>query len=732
MIYCINPNCLERPNPDQCEFCQGCGCDLIINERYRIVKPLRKLDLHHYIEVFEVDNLGTTKVLKVLTSQRRRLVDLFHQEAHILEKLGHLNVPAMENHFTYFPPGSDQKLHCLVMEKVPGDDLEKWLEKNGVLSETLAINWLSQLSELLRQIHQEKILHRDIKPSNIMLRSDGKLVLIDFGTARQISSTYVEKVANADLTRVYTSGYTAPEQIRGQAVYKSDFFALGCTFVHLLTGVHPENLAKNPDNAHLIWRAKAPHISQELGNLIDSLIAPSPEKRLLNPKSVLDTLNPNRELTADEFPSGGKQSLYIRTRNLAVREISCIWLSFWKVVGISLTVAVAIFSIRYLGLLQGLELKAFDRLIVARPVETKPSRLLLVTIDEADIAYQNQMGMSIRWSLADEALLKLLQKLEPYQPRTIGIDIYRDFAVDPNYPELVDYLSNDSRLYSPCKVPAPEDGAPNGIAPPPEVPPSRLGFSDLIADNDDIVRRQLLYLNPPITSICNAETALNLKIALNFLAKQGIELSITPSKQIQIGEVKFKPLKNHSSGYQTLDASGYQILFNHLAVSSPLDIAEKISLTDVLEDRITPDIIETIKDRIVLIGVTDPSTIDSWKTPYSEISSSDLQHIPGIYVHAQAISQLISAVLDDRSSIWWWSPRVEALWILFWAFLGGSLAWLIHSVWHLGIAISGANCLLVGICFGILLKAGWVPLIPPALALIITPLLVVRLVRECQ
>ncbi len=142
MSYCINPWCLHRQNPDDQEFCQNCGSSLIINERYRVIKPLRELDQNHHTEIFEIDNLGTTKVLKVLTSRRRRLIEFFEQEARILKQLKHLGVPQIDTYFCFSPKDSWEKLHCLVMEKIPGQNLAYWLEEKGTFSEQLAIDWL--------------------------------------------------------------------------------------------------------------------------------------------------------------------------------------------------------------------------------------------------------------------------------------------------------------------------------------------------------------------------------------------------------------------------------------------------------------------------------------------------------------------------------------------------------------------------------------------------------------
>ncbi|KYC43102.1 serine/threonine protein kinase [Scytonema hofmannii PCC 7110] len=727
MSYCINPWCLYRKNPDDQDFCQNCGSSLIINERYRVIKPLRELNQNHYTEIFEIDNLGTTKVLKVLTSNRHRLVELFEQEARILKQLRHLGVPQVDTCFCFSLKDRCKQLHCLVMEKIPGQNLAHWLEENRKLSEESAIDWLLQLVQLLEKIHKEQILHRDIKPSNIMLRPDGKLVLIDFGTARQVTMTYVEKLELGDITRVYSLGYTAPEQIQGQAGYQSDFFALGRTFVNLLTGIHPNDLPKNPQSDRLIWRDKAPHISTGLANLIDALMIPAPQERPLQPQIILEQLkvSRNQDLQINELSAGKKESFSSKARILAARGSINTWRNLYKVISVSLAIAFFVIGIRYLGILQPFELKTFDRLMALRPIEQQDPRLLLVTIDEADIQYQNRLQMPIRWSLSDRALLQLLEKLEQYQPRTIGIDIYRDFPVNPEYPDLANRLRFDSRFFAACKVPAPEDGVPDGIPQPPEVPKSRLGFSDFIADDDEVARRHLLHLTLPVTSPCAAKYALSLQLALHYLDAQGIKSQVTADGQLQIGKVLFKQLTTHISGYQNIDASGYQILLNYRSLRSPVDIAQQVSLREILEDRVTPELINLVKDRIVIIGVSAVSAVDRWKTPYSATAIPSRKEIPGMFVQAQAIAQILSAVLDGRSLIWWWPSWLEALWVFGWSLLGGILAWCIHRPVYLGLAVAVELSLLFGICCIILINAGWIPLIPPALALIIVPVVVV-------
>ncbi|ACC81653.1 CHASE2 domain-containing protein [Nostoc punctiforme] len=733
MSYCINPWCLHRKNYDDREFCQNCGSSLTINERYQVIKPLRELDKNHHTEIFEIDNLGTIKVLKVLTSNRRRLIELFEQEARIPKHLKHLGVPQVDTYFCFSPKDRTEQLHCLVMEKIPGQNLTHWLEENKVLSEELAINWLLQLVKLLEGFHQEQILHRDIKPSNIMLRPDGKLVLIDLGAARQMTMTYVEKLQGGDITRVYSMGYTAPEQMQGQAVYQSDFFALGRTLVNLLTGIHPNELPKDPQTERLIWRNQAPQISTGLANLIDDLMTPSPQERPLEPQIILEQLRVRQEQDRQiNELSGGQKKLFSRERIFAVSNFSSIWGNFCKVIILSLAIAFFVIGIRYVGLLQPFELKTFDRVMAIRPIEKPDPRLLLITIDEADIQYQNQMQMPIRWSLSDLALLQLLEKLEPYQPRAIGIDIYRDSPVNPKYPNLANRLRSDNRFFAPCKVPAPEDGVADAIPQPPEVPKSRLGFSDFVADDDEIARRHLLHLTPPVASSCAAEYALSLQIALHYLDREGIKPNVTSDEQLQIGKVLFKQLTAHSGGYQHIDASGYQILLNYRSLRSPVDIAQQVSLRDILEDRVTPEFIKLVKDRIAIIGVTAVSAADDWKTPYSATALPARREIPGMFVQAQAISQILSAVLDGRPLIWWWPSWLEAIWIWGWSLLGGILAWYIRRPLYLGLSVAIALSFLFGICCIIFFNAGWIPLLPPALALVTIQVVVVSLVRPTR
>lgn len=293
MIYCINPECKQRQNPDNLDCCQACGTPLLIQKRYRLIKPLRKLNPHTYTDIFEVDDGGIRKVMKVLKGNNPEFIKAFAQEANTLQWLKHPGIPKvdLDGYFTVTPSNSDEKVYCLVLEKISGSNLEEWVKINGKISQRQALNWLKQLIKILDYVHENSFFHRDIKPSNIMLKPNGQLVLIDFGSVREISDTYLVKIRGGlEVTSVISGGYTAPEQIEGKAKPQSDFYALGRTFVYLLTGESPVNLPNNPKTGQLIWHDQAPHISKPLADFIDELMSQLPRDRPQNTAVILPYL----------------------------------------------------------------------------------------------------------------------------------------------------------------------------------------------------------------------------------------------------------------------------------------------------------------------------------------------------------------------------------------------------------------------------------------------------------
>ncbi|HBE16784.1 MAG TPA: serine/threonine protein kinase [Cyanobacteria bacterium UBA11149] len=277
-IHCINPNCPRPyPQPGDNKFCNDCGTPLELRDRYI---PLKRLGLGGFAAIYSVWDKRdrTQKVLKVLLDTSPKLLELFQQEAEVLVQLHHPGIPSVEkgNYFLVNLPNSQGRyLPCLVMEKINGETLEEILNlyPQGC-PEKLVLDWLIQAVDILEELHNFGIIHRDIKPSNLMLRQEtGQLVLIDFGGVKQLGETYQNTS-----TRLFSPGYSPPEQIAGEIVdATADFYALGRTMIQLLTG---KDLAELHDRitGEFRWRNFV-SIGPALANLLDDTIRINPQYR---------------------------------------------------------------------------------------------------------------------------------------------------------------------------------------------------------------------------------------------------------------------------------------------------------------------------------------------------------------------------------------------------------------------------------------------------------------------
>ncbi|MBO1049058.1 MAG: SUMF1/EgtB/PvdO family nonheme iron enzyme [Dolichospermum sp. DEX182a] len=293
MSLCINSNCPKPQNPDNILFCQACGSEVLLQQRYRVQCQLGRGGFGVTYEINEV-RTNQAKVLKVLINNDPKAVELFKQEADVLSQLHHSGIPNVEldAYFEYYSYNSQNPIHCLVMEKVVGEDLEKYMQKRGLrpINQTTAIEWLKDLIIILEQVHNKNFFHRDIKPPNIMLRSESaELVLIDFGTVRKVTSTVFKQ--QGGVTGIISAGYTPSEQINNNAVPQSDFFALGRTFVYLLTGKEPlDPIMYDSYNETLNWRNHAPQISSMLADLLDDMMQRLYKDRPQNTQVILQRI----------------------------------------------------------------------------------------------------------------------------------------------------------------------------------------------------------------------------------------------------------------------------------------------------------------------------------------------------------------------------------------------------------------------------------------------------------
>ena len=298
--YCINPDCSQPEHPSNnnsnTRYCQSCGSELLLNGKYRVSRLLS--DTTGFGIVYEAFEGFTAKILKVLQEKwnnEPKAVELFKREYDVLLELSRQNVTGVPRADAYFQYSTREGkiLHCLVMEKVEGINLEQWLKQYDKLSQKRALKWLREITLILDKIHQQNWLHQDIKPPNIMLRNSGELVLIDFGTAgtaREETQTYHQKGKGQQVTGITSVGYTPNEQQHSQAVIQSDFYALGRTFVHLLTGKHPLEIY-DAVNDVLAWREETENIHPLLLDFIDELMGRLPKNRPANTRVILQRLD---------------------------------------------------------------------------------------------------------------------------------------------------------------------------------------------------------------------------------------------------------------------------------------------------------------------------------------------------------------------------------------------------------------------------------------------------------
>jgi CHASE2 domain-containing sensor protein len=382
-------------------------------------------------------------------------------------------------------------------------------------------------------------------------------------------------------------------------------------------------------------------------------------------------------------------------------------------------------GLRFFGVLEGLELKTFDHFIQLRPDEGMDKRLLIVKITDEDILAQDARGEKGQGSLRDPSLNLLLAKLEQYQPRLIGIDLYRPFSADSNVPGLLKRLGQNN-IIAVCKVPTiDEQGNPQQeVAPPKEISAKNISFSDFASDRDDTVRRYLMVQDWVPGAKCRTEESFSFMLARRYLEQElkentNYQNPLTFGNNLQLGGVVFPKVQPFTGGYQDVDASGFQVLLNYRATSFG-KVAQELKLEDILNNNFKD---EDVRDKIVLIGsyAEQQGPPDRWSTPYGTLS--------GVMVHAHMMSQVLSTVLDKRPLLSVWSQGGEIFWIWSWSLIGGVLACYWRSFKPQVIAVGGGLLVLYITCLTSLIVASvWIPFIPSALALVFTSSVVIYIV----
>lgn len=211
-----------------------------------------------------------------------KVKELFDQEAKTLYTINHDQIPKLFAHF------EENKNFYLVQEYVDGFDLTNEIYPGKQLNEPEVIELLQEVLGILNIIHTQKIIHRDIKPSNLMRRTlDGKIVLIDFGAIKEVTSQ-IKDISGGEIRTfpIESPGYTPIEQKTGNPQFCSDIYALGIVVIQALTGLCPTKIPKNSVTSELVWQDKV-SVSPRFAKIVDKMIRQNFQERYQSTNEVL-------------------------------------------------------------------------------------------------------------------------------------------------------------------------------------------------------------------------------------------------------------------------------------------------------------------------------------------------------------------------------------------------------------------------------------------------------------
>ena len=220
---------------------------------------------------------------------------LFDSEAQVLYRLGnHDQIPRLLAHF------EEEQEFYLVQEFIEGDELRQELSVGKPLSEIQTIALLQDILKILEFVHQQGVIHRDIKPTNLIRRKqDGKIVLIDFGAVKQVSTPTTYSNGHTSLTiAIGSPGYMPNEQIAGRPQLCSDIYAVGMIGIQALTGLPPTQLPADPRTSEILWRERwrqntlheKIQASTELAAVLDKMVRYDYRQRYQTPTEALQAL----------------------------------------------------------------------------------------------------------------------------------------------------------------------------------------------------------------------------------------------------------------------------------------------------------------------------------------------------------------------------------------------------------------------------------------------------------
>ena len=238
--------------------------------------------LQHRIE----KKRAVLKFLKLQLAGDLKAIELFEREAKLLQSVSVRGIPKFYGHFT-----DEEGNGCLLQEYIPYPSLQTLLDGGKKFTERETLHIARRIAAILLQLQTQyspPIIHRDIKPSNILYNEQfHEVYLIDFGAVAH------PQKRDGGSTVAGTFGYMPPEQIFGNIAIQSDFYALGATMLHMLTGRFPGEISAQvyQIDVHAILREKAPDASPNMTALLASMLSADIDKRPPTAAQLCKSLN---------------------------------------------------------------------------------------------------------------------------------------------------------------------------------------------------------------------------------------------------------------------------------------------------------------------------------------------------------------------------------------------------------------------------------------------------------
>ena len=350
------------------------------------------------------------------------------------------------------------------------------------------------------------------------------------------------------------------------------------------------------------------------------------------------------------------------------------------------------------GFLQSWELATYDKLLQQSPIIIDDTPITVITMTEEDInAFKNHV-------ISDELLATILTKIESYQPRVVGIDIYRNWPVMTGIDKLEQVLTEYHNIIAVMKY-----GGKNSLEIPP--PPilkntNRFGFSNFMVDEDGIFRRGIAYTT-------KKEGAPLYSLAF-YMAVMYRNMDNTEDSAVDLIN-KIPRLKPDDGGYVDIDTRGHQFL---LDFCSPSPTITHYGVNDFLSAK-TKILAEDFKDKIVLLGFDAKSVKDHFSTPCNK----NKMLVSGVMLHAAVIDQYLRIAQGKQKPMGFVSDNLEILWVLFWVLAAWFISQWQYSFLRLFLNWGVGLGLIVGITKLLFANDYWLIVVTPSLAWILSSLL---------